>query len=81
MEQKILKQISDPFFTTKPIGQGTSLGLAMVHGIVTKHNGIYISNLSLTKVQTAPEKSHLMGSENNINQFKRLPYLGLNYLF
>jgi signal transduction histidine kinase len=39
MTDKIQKQIFLPFFTTKDVGQGTGLGLSVVHGIVTAHRG------------------------------------------
>ncbi len=39
MSDEVLKQIFIPFFTTKDIGQGTGLGLPVVHGIVTAHGG------------------------------------------
>jgi len=35
----VRQQIFTPFFTTKDIGQGTGLGLPVVHGIVSAHGG------------------------------------------
>ncbi len=39
IEEAMQDKIFDPFFSTKKKGQGTGLGLAVVHGIIKKHEG------------------------------------------
>lgn len=39
LDPEIIDQIFDPYFTTKEVGKGSGLGLALVHGIVKNHNG------------------------------------------
>jgi CheY-like chemotaxis protein len=46
MDEQTLGRAIEPFYTTKPVGQGTGLGLSMVHGLAAQSEGA----LSLTSV-------------------------------
>lgn len=39
MDKQTLSKLGEPFFTTKPVGTGVGLGLAVSFGIIQRHNG------------------------------------------
>lgn len=40
IDPQIADKIFDPYFTTKEVGRGSGMGLAVVHGIVKNHSGV-----------------------------------------
>lgn len=49
IQQKILNQIFEPYFSTKELGAGTGLGLSTVYGIIKQTGGYLLINTELGK--------------------------------
>jgi C4-dicarboxylate-specific signal transduction histidine kinase len=64
IDPKLRQDIFKPFFTTKPVGQGTGLGLYICHEIVRKHGGSVL-------VETSDERGTAMAVRLPANEVGR----------
>jgi len=70
MTEEIVRRIFNPFFTTKDVGEGTGLGLSVVHGIVDAHGGeidvesVLHEGSKFTVRLPVQESANGMGSDN-----------------
>ena len=67
-----LERIFEPYFTTKDIGKGSGMGLAVVHGILKNHDGVIKVNSILDQGTTVdiffPAIEAQEKPESNLNQ-------------
>jgi len=72
MTEEVMERIFEPYFTTKEQGEGTGLGLSVVHGIITGYEGcikvlsevekgsVFHVYLPLIESSPLPEKSRVL---------------------
>ncbi len=76
MDQSAIKRIFEPYFTTRTKGEGTGLGLAVVHGIVKSYQGAVIVESQPGKGSVFHVYLPLVESEISVNEtelIKSLP--------
>jgi signal transduction histidine kinase len=84
MDQSLIGRIFEPFFTTREVGQGSGLGLSVIHGIITEMEGeIHVSSKkekgSVFNVYLPVSKSYSAGTRTKSGRKKILFITGNKY--
>lgn len=69
IKEEDIKKVFDPFWTTKPVGQGTGLGMSIAYKVISSHNGYaeVSSKLNVgTKFRIVLPISQNKGKENEV---------------
>lgn len=77
----IIQKVFDPYFTTKELGKGTGMGLAIVHGIITEYGGavtveselqhgttfhVYFPKVEKAELETVKKTEEIYSGKGNI---------------
>jgi signal transduction histidine kinase len=79
MDAATLGRATEPFFTTKPTGEGTGLGLSMMHGVVTQSGGaarLFSEPGRGTQIEMWLPRAHVPPEELQSSEMRSLPHGG-----
>jgi PAS domain S-box-containing protein len=82
ISEVVMKRIFEPYFTTKKTGEGTGMGLAVIHGIVKSHGGditVYsepgqgtVFNILLPRLESNIDRQEKVADDGNLSGTERI---------